>query len=77
MLMTEGYKYLSKEEIKIGEEYYFGQLWDETGDGEELLESRCIAMYDQEICDWLIVNFDVVVNADDILETIVKVTSVD
>lgn len=76
MLMTEGYKYLSKEEIKIGEEYYFGQLWDERGDGEELLESGCIAMYDQEIRDWLVVDFDVIVNADDILKTIVKVTNV-
>lgn len=77
MIKTLGYNYRSVEEVKVGEEYYFGQLWDETGDGEELLESRCIAMYDQEICDWLVVNFDVIVNADDILGTIVKVTSVD
>ena len=59
----------SEEEIVINEEYYFGQLWDGNGDGEELLESGAISPDGENI-----VSFEVVKKANDILETVVKVT---
>lgn len=59
--------------IEAGKEYYFGQLWDGNGDGEELLESGAIAVYqDGEY----IVDFEVLEAAEDILQTRVKVTGV-
>ena len=59
----------SEEEIVINEEYYFGQLWDGNGYGEELLESGAISPDGENI-----VAFEVVKKSEDILETIVKVT---
>ena len=59
----------SEEEIVINKEYYFGQLWDGNGDGEELLESGAISPYGENV-----VSFEVVKKANDILETIVRVT---
>lgn len=59
----------SEEEIVINEEYYFGQLWDGNGDGEELLESGAISPDGENV-----VSFEVVKKANDILETIVRVT---
>ena len=59
----------SEEEIVINKEYYFGQLWDGNGDGEELLESGAISPDGENV-----VSFEVVKKANDILETIVRVT---
>lgn len=62
--------------IETGKEYYFGQLWDGDGDGEELLESGAIAVYqggEEHIVDFEIVETD----EDDILQSVVRVTSVD
>ena len=59
----------SEEKIIINGEYYFGQLWDGNGDGEELLESGAISPDGENIVD-----FEVVKKSEDILETIVKVT---
>ena len=59
----------SEEKIIINKEYYFGQLWDGNGDGEELLESGAISPDGENI-----VAFEVVKKANDILETIVRVT---
>ena len=61
----------SEEEIVINEEYYFGQLWSGDGNGEELLESGAISPDGENI-----VAFEVVKRAEDILETIVKVTDI-
>lgn len=61
----------SEEEIKVGEEYYFGQLWDGNGDGEELLESGSIAL-DEDF----IVSFDVIETDSDILKSLVKVIDI-
>lgn len=44
-LNTLSYVYGQNDTIEVGEEYYFGQLWDGNGDGEELLESGAIAVY--------------------------------
>ena len=59
----------SEEKIIINGEYYFGQLWDGNGDGEELLESGAISPSGENV-----VAFKVVKKADDILETVIKVT---
>ena len=61
----------SEEKIIINGEYYFGQLWDGNGDGEELLESGAISPDGENIVD-----FEVVKKSEDILETIVKVTDI-
>ena len=61
----------SEEEIVINEEYYFGQLWNGDGNGEELLESGAISPDGENI-----VAFEVVKKSEDILETIVKVTDI-
>ena len=62
---------LGSEEIVINKEYYFGQLWDGNGDGEELLESGAISLDNENV-----VAFEVVKKADDILKALVKVTDI-
>ena len=59
----------SEEKIIINGEYYFGQLWDGNGDGEELLESGAISPDGENV-----VSFEVVKKSEDILETVIKVT---
>ena len=61
----------SEEKIIINGEYYFGQLWNGEGNGEELLESGAISPDGENI-----VAFKVVKKSEDILETIVKVTDI-
>lgn len=55
--------------------YYFGQLWDGEGDGEEILESGVIYIR-QNGRDYE-VNFSVTQNEDNINDTLVFVTSID
>lgn len=58
--------------IETDKTYYFGQLWDGNGDGEELLESGAIAVYQDG--EEYIVDFEIVETSEDILQTRVKVT---
>lgn len=60
--------------IEAGKEYYFGQLWDGDGDGEELLKSGTIAVYQDG--EEYIVDFEILESAEDILQTRVKVTRI-
>lgn len=60
--------------IEAGKEYYFGQLWDGNGDGEELLDSGAIAVYQDS--EEYIVDFEISESAEDILQTLVKVTGI-
>lgn len=60
--------------IEAGKEYYFGQLWDGNGDGEELLDSGAIAVYQDG--EEYIVDFEISESAEDILQTLVKVTGI-
>lgn len=73
MLRTERYIYGNHEFIEAGEIYYFGQLWDGDGDGEELLESGAVAVYDEEAEYWEVVDFEIVKENNDLLQTEVKV----
>lgn len=65
----------TEDTIEAGKEYYFGQLWDGNGDGEELIESGAIAVYQDG--DEYIVDFEVLESAEDILQTRVKVVGID
>lgn len=72
-LNTLSYVLGTEDTIEAGREYYFGQLWDGDGDGEELLKSGAIAVYqDGEY----IVDFEILEAAEDILKTRVKVTGI-
>lgn len=73
-LNTLSYVYGQNDTIEVGEEYYFGQLWDGNGDGEELLESEAIAVYQDG--EELIVDFEILEPTEDILQTRVKVTGI-
>lgn len=59
-------------EIQIGQEYYFGQLWDGEGDGEELLESGAVSPDNENVVAFEILERD----PDDICDTIVRVTDI-
>lgn len=73
-LNTLSYVLGTEDTIETGKIYYFGQLWDGDGDGEELLESGAIAVYqDGEEC---IVDFEILEAAEDILQTRVKVIGI-
>lgn len=64
----------SREEIVIGMEIRFAELWDGNGDGEELLESGAIAVYENDV--EIIVAFDVIEENGDILNAVVRVTDI-
>lgn len=70
-MKTLSYILGSEEEIVINEEYYFGQLWDGNGDGEELLESGAISPDGENV-----VAFKVVKKSEDICKSIVKITDI-
>lgn len=69
-MKTLSYIYGVEEEIKVGNTYYFGQLWDGYGDGLELLESRGISIDD------ILIEFEVIEVDTDILKTIVQVIGI-
>lgn len=75
--MIKTLNYISTDEfVEVENEYYFGQLWDGKGDGKQLLEDGCIAMYDEEIEDFSIVGFEIIENDENIMRTWVKVVDV-
>ena len=73
-LNTLAYILGAEDTIEAGREYYFGQLWDGNGDGEELLESGAIAVYQDG--EEYIVDFEILESTDDILQTRVKVIGI-
>jgi len=53
MLLTRKYiKTLEREEIKIGNKYYLGELVNGDEDLEEIIESGAIAV-DEKKCSWI------------------------
>ena len=70
-MKTLSYVLGEERKIEIGQEYYFGQLWDGNGDGDELLESGAVSPDGENV-----IAFDVIENADDPLKTLVKVTDI-
>lgn len=73
-LNTLSYVLGDNDTIETGKTYYFGQLWDGNRDGEELLESEAIAVYQDG--EEFIVDFEIMESAEDILQTRVKVTGI-
>ena len=61
----------TREEIKIGMEIRFAELWDGNGDGEELLGSGAISPDNENI-----VRFKIIKNDDNILDTVVEVIDI-
>lgn len=61
----------TEKEIKLGEELYFGEVWNGEGDGIELLESGCISPDNENV-----VSFDIVEKTDNILNTLIKITDI-
>lgn len=74
-LNTLSYVLGNNDTIETGKTYYFGQLWDGNGDGEELLKSGAIAVYQDD--EEFIVDFEILESAEDILQTRVKVIGID
>jgi len=74
IMKTLSYIYGTEQEIEIGAELYFGQLWDGNGDGEELLNSGEIAVWDEETETDNIVSFEIIEPSEDILNALVRVT---
>ena len=71
-MKTLSYVLGQKREIEIGQEYYFGQLWDgENGDANELLESGAVSPDEENV-----IAFEVIEKSDNPLETLVKVTDI-
>ena len=70
-MKTLSYILGSKEEIVINKEYYFGQIWDGDGNGEELLESGTISPDGENV-----VSFEIIEKADNVLETVIRVTDI-
>lgn len=70
-MKTLSYLLGNEEEILIDKNYYFGQLWDGEGDGEELLESGSVSLDNENV-----VAFEIVEKAENIDETLVKVTEI-
>ncbi len=75
-MKTFSYRKRQIEEIKIGLIYYFGQLVNGDGDLNELLESGCVAIYDEEIEEERIIDFDIIENNVNILDIYVKITDI-
>lgn len=70
-MKTLSYIYGNEQEIEVGAELYFGQLWDGYGDGQELLESGTISPDNENTVVFEIMSLD-----NDILNTIVKVVDI-
>lgn len=70
-MKTLSYVLGQEREIEIGQEYYFGQLWDGEGDGEELMESGAISPDNEST-----VAFEVAEKAEDLAQTVIRVTDI-
>lgn len=71
-MKTLSYVYGTEQEIKVGAELYFGQIWDgDDGDGVELLEDGTVSPDNENV-----VAFEVIEKNEDILKTLVRVTDI-
>ena len=75
MIKAESYIKGTDETLEVGEKYYFGQLWDGNGDGQELLESGQTTVYDEEENDH-VCNFEVIKKEEDVSESVVLIKSI-
>lgn len=76
MIETLSYIIGTEERVEEGKEYYFGELYDGS-DVEEILESGCVAMWDNGIEEERIVDFSTIeLDKEDLLNSLVKVTGI-
>lgn len=72
-MKTLSYIYGVEQEIEIGSELYFGQIWDGLdGDAQQLLEDECVSPDNENVVAFTILEFD----SSNILHTLVKVTDI-
>ena len=72
---TRFYVFVEDEEYipyEIGEWYKFGELWDGNGNGQQLLADECIAIDEDYVVEFTVLEY----NNDDILDTIIEVTNI-
>ena len=60
-----------EEEIIIGNQYYFGQLWDGNGDANNLLDECSVSPNNENV-----VEFEILERSESPLDTVVKVTDI-
>lgn len=70
-MKTLSYVYGTEQEIEIGSELFFGQVWDGEGDGENLLADGSVSPDNENI-----VAFNILKKDEDISKTIIKVTDI-
>lgn len=77
-LKTYSYGYKPSQPIEVSETYLFGQLWDGSGDGEELLKSGCVYVLGapDPIFNGDVVNFEITEVKENLMDTLVKVVSI-
>lgn len=75
-MKTLSYIYENEQEIDVGADLYFGQIWDGYGNGEELLKSRSICLEEDTSGIPVIVAFCITKNEENILDTVVHITDI-
>lgn len=76
MINTLDYILGTEDTVETGKEYYFGELYNGC-DEEEIIDSGCVAMWDEGIEEERIVYFEIIdKDNDDPLKTLVRVTEI-
>jgi hypothetical protein len=56
---------------EIGDEFYFDELWNGSGDADELLESRTISTDNENILEFMVIEQN-----EDAAKTLVEITDI-
>ena len=73
MLLTRKYiKTLEREEIKIGNKYYLGELVKGDEDLEEIIESGAIGVDEKDVVEFVVTDLD----KENLLECLVVIKSI-
>ena len=73
MLLTREYiKTLEREEIKIGNKYYLGELVNDDEDLEEIIESGAIGVDEKDVVEFVVTDLD----KENLLDCLVVVKSI-
>lgn len=73
MLLTREYiKTLEREEIKIGNKYYLGELVNGDEDLEEIIESGAIGVDEKDVVEFVVTDLD----KENLLDCLVVVKSI-
>ena len=73
MLLTREYiKTLEREEIKIGNKYYLGELVNDDEDLEEIIESGAIGVDEKDVVEFVVTDLD----NDNLLDCLVVIKSI-